>query len=411
MKDNWLPSLPSGSGIYGGKKQSLPRLIYRRLFLDISRSSSSDERKQILESKYNEIIQCSGGDALKMKWILPNFIVNFLEKSELTFLLKALKSKRKLKRNQSSLIFPHCADEFDLSSDFYASAFGDVDVDPINNDAMVTTLGSCFAKNISFHLKNLGYQCENLRLTEDMNSPMSNLELVKLCLMPDEYCDNYLESWNEKFFNLSGIVTRDQIDKALVRDKKGLRQARKRLRDSDNIILTFGNILNFAPIGNTLSGAENPPRFLRLFQSEDIGFSLNFNGAMKSLGYELKAFSYEDTLRACEDLMASISRLNPKAKIILTLSPVPIDSILGMKGSHKSSVTMDCYSKSILRTCIQHLIDTNNHIKYFPAFEIVRWLAPVTGTKVFGEEDAASRHVSEKVLLSIYDYFVSLAAE
>lgn len=409
MLNNWVPPLPNGEGIYGNKDRSLPRFFFRRLFHAISSARSHEERMHILRSMSNELLDCRGGDAIKMKWRLPRFIVDILDQDELAFLSHGLNSRKRLKRAHSALVFPHCADEFDISPEFYESTFGEIDLHPISPDTTVTTLGSCFARNISFHLKRLGYNCENLSLTEDMNSPMSNLELVKLCLEKDEYCDNYLHSWNEKFFSLSDSLTRAQIDRSTSKDKVALQNARSRLRQSDYIILTFGNVLNFAPVDSVPQISDSPPRFLRLFQSEAIDSRISFNGAMKSLGYELKAFSYEETLFSCKELLSSVSRINPSAKILLTLSPVPIDSILGIKGSFKSSVTFDCYSKSILRACIQNLIESDNNIKYFPAFEIVRWLAPLAGLKVFGEEDAASRHVSEKVLLSIYDYFISLA--
>ena len=408
MSNNWQPESKKSTGIYKDKDQSLPRFIYRRVFHDISNAKSFEERKNIIRAKFQEIINCKKGDALKMKWILPAYIKDILDNNELSFLNEAIRSRKKIKRSQSALIFPHCADEFDLCPEFYEAAFGDIDLDPIRQDALITTLGSCFARNISFHLAKLGYRCENLAITEDMNSPMSNLELIRLCLMNDNDCDEYLEDWNERFFNTSESLTRNEIAKFKAKDKKAVQKARARLRASNHIILTFGNILNFACVAEMAQRTNTPPRFLRLFQSEDIGFRMNYNGAMKSLGYELKAFSYESTLEASKSLIDGISKLNPNAKILLTLSPVPIDNALGIKSNICSSVTLDCYSKSILRSCIQNLLDTNYNVKYFPSFEIVRWLAPVTGTKVFGEEDAASRHVSEKVLLSIYNYFVSL---
>ena len=410
MKNNFVPPLPNGKGIYGNKDRSLPRFIYRRLFHALSSAKSRDERMHILRSSSKELIDCRGADAIKMKWRLPKYIMNILDKDELTLLSQALKSRKRIKGAHSALIFPHCADEFDISPNFYASTFGEIDLPPFSRDTTITTLGSCFARNISFHLKELRYNCENLSITEDMNSPMSNLELVRLCLEQDKYCENYLQFWNEKFFALSDSLTRDQIDKSISKDIESLQYARSRLVNSHYIILTFGNVLNFAPIDGVSQSAGIPPRFLRLFQSEAINSRISFNGAMKSLGYELKAFTHEDTLNYCKDLISSLSMLNPSAKIVLTLSPVPVDSVLGLKGIFKSSVTLDCYSKSTLRSCIQHLIDSDNKIRYFPAFEIVRWLAPVSGCKVFGEEDAASRHVSEKVLLSIYDYFVSLVS-
>ena len=113
-----------------------------------------------------------------MKWRLPKYISNILDKDELTLLSQALQSRKRIKGAHSALIFPHCADEFHISPDFYASTFGEINLHPISRETTITTLGSCFARNISSHLKGLRYNCENLGITEDMNSPMSNLSSV-----------------------------------------------------------------------------------------------------------------------------------------------------------------------------------------------------------------------------------------
>ena len=65
MKNNWVPPLPNGKGIYGNKDRSLPRFIYRRLFHALSSAKSRDERMHILRSMSQELIDCRGEMRLK----------------------------------------------------------------------------------------------------------------------------------------------------------------------------------------------------------------------------------------------------------------------------------------------------------------------------------------------------------
>ena len=49
----------------------------------------------------------------------------------------------------------------------------------------------------------------------------------------------------------------------------------------------------------------------------------------------------------------------------------------------------------------------DNFLYYLPSYEIVRWIAPLTGIPVFGKEDASSRHVSNIILNAACDFIYS----
>lgn len=59
--------------------------------------------------------------------------------------------------------------------------------------------------------------------------------------------------------------------------------------------------------------------------------------------------------------------INPSARMILTVSPVPL--IATASGNHVLSATM--YSKSVLRAVAGELADANDDVSYFPSYEIV----------------------------------------
>jgi hypothetical protein len=65
--------------------------------------------------------------------------------------------------------------------------------------------------------------------------------------------------------------------------------------------------------------------------------------------------------------IAALARVNPKARIILTVSPVPLAATFS--GGHVLTAT--AYSKAVLRVAAQELADAYPHVAYFGSYEIV----------------------------------------
>jgi hypothetical protein len=85
--------------------------------------------------------------------------------------------------------------------------------------------------------------------------------------------------------------------------------------------------------------------------------------------------------------ISGIRKVNPQIKIILTVSPVPLTATAS--GRHVLVATT--YSKSVLRAVAGQLADNNDHIDYFPSYEII------TGTPfggVFFDSNKRSVHAA-----------------
>jgi hypothetical protein len=70
------------------------------------------------------------------------------------------------------------------------------------------------------------------------------------------------------------------------------------------------------------------------------------------------------------DLEAFLERLkglNPRARVVLTVSPVPL--IATMSGHHVLAATT--YSKSVLRVAAETIRNRHDHVAYFPSFEVI----------------------------------------
>ncbi|MCS6921307.1 MAG: GSCFA domain-containing protein, partial [Elioraea sp.] len=65
--------------------------------------------------------------------------------------------------------------------------------------------------------------------------------------------------------------------------------------------------------------------------------------------------------------IASLRRVNPRARVILTVSPVPLKATAEDRHVLQSTV----YSKSVLRVAAQEICDTHEDVAYFPSYEII----------------------------------------
>ncbi|MBT5241152.1 MAG: hypothetical protein HN793_11255 [Rhodospirillaceae bacterium] len=99
-----------------------------------------------------------------------------------------------------------------------------------------------------------------------------------------------------------------------------------------------------------------------------------------------------------------IRSLSPKAKVVLTVSPIPLIKSFRPGGS---AFVEDCVSKSIMRVAATMVMSQSiPDVFYWPSFEIVRWLTAHSGP-VFGSDvELGSRHVNADVIDVVADLFI-----
>lgn len=95
-----------------------------------------------------------------------------------------------------------------------------------------------------------------------------------------------------------------------------------------------------------------------------------------------------------ELFLAELSVVNPKAKVILTVSPVPLIATFEPRHVLQSTV----YSKSVLRVAAEEIVRNHSNVEYFASYEIVT--ATGDSRAYFSDDlrtvtDEAVRHVIE----------------
>ncbi|MDZ4095330.1 MAG: GSCFA domain-containing protein [Paracoccaceae bacterium] len=83
--------------------------------------------------------------------------------------------------------------------------------------------------------------------------------------------------------------------------------------------------------------------------------------------HEFVNSDYAEILADAEWVLASLRRVNPQLRVLLTVSPVPLTATAS--GDHVLPATI--YSKSVLRAVAGKLAGSHAHVDYFPSYEIV----------------------------------------
>ncbi|MEO9496881.1 MAG: GSCFA domain-containing protein [Roseobacter sp.] len=109
--------------------------------------------------------------------------------------------------------------------------------------------------------------------------------------------------------------------------------------------------------------------------------------------------NFTQVLSALEQSLCLIKQINPKIKIILTVSPVPL--IATQSGEHVLVATS--LSKSILRAVAGEIENNDPNVKYFPSFEIIT--NPVFEGRFYEEN---KRSVSEDGVAFVMRHFFGL---
>jgi GSCFA family len=392
---------------YGGKPSSLPRFVYRRLAAALK--ANPESRGGALDAAIEELLTGANPDLRKFKFTLPALLQAALRPEEVD-LFTARTAQRREHAGRLKMVYPHVSDEFSLDPAFLLSVLDMGEGPRVAAPGRFFTIGSCFARNIAEFLSRNGHPAKTFALAEDLNSPISNAFIFDILRRDPADRMATLAMWVRRIFpELDEASAAEVARQRLV----GLTEVAASLREADCVVLTLGNVVDFFrdDAGADLPLAEKIfPKFVAMPGDEDIAVRSNAAARLKKQGATLRLASYRETQEAITACIMGIRR-ETAAPIVVTLSPVPVDSVIGLAGDLKSAIEVDCVSKARLRSAFDEaaaeLRAAYGPIHYFPSFEIVRWIGPMLSIPSFGYDDAASRHVSSPILDAICQLFLN----
>jgi len=266
----------------------------------------------------------------------------------------------------------------------------------------VFTIGSCFAREMERALGTIGFNVLSLRrsnlIDPNLTSGYANryntasiLNELKWAAGEPFPANGFAEVRAGAFVDLHshpviGVKSSEEI--------KSLREALTtyfaQIYSADVVTVTLGLIegwfdkkdstyLNFAPI-----------------------FGQDARRILTSDRFEFRVMSYEENMAALEEINALIERHNPKARIIVTVSPVSLSATF----SDRDVVVANCFSKSMLRTCAETWKQRHpDRITYFPSYE----MATLSNRATAYADDGM--HIRPAFVNEIIGYFKEVALE
>jgi hypothetical protein len=128
-------------------------------------------------------------------------------------------------------------------------------------------------------------------------------------------------------------------------------------------------------------------------------------GSFDPQRYRHRNLGVDEVVADLEAFIAEWRLVNPRARLILTVSPVPLIATMG--GTHVLQATT--YSKSVLRVAAETVRQRHEGVAYFPSYEII---TSATSRGAYFAEDLRSvteqgvAHVMRSFFRHVFDGLV-----
>lgn len=207
----------------------------------------------------------------------------------------------------------------------------------------ILVIGSCFAEHIGELLQEHKFNVEQnpngivfnpLSIVQHIQNYLENKPLTKDDLF------NYNDQWHN--WQYHSRYSNSKSDEALVLMNKQLNAAHEQLQKAKWLVITWGSA--HAYVLNTTQ--QLVANCHKVSQKE----------------FTKKLISTQEIIRAYQQLIAALTKINPQLNILFTVSPVRYtrDGVIGNN-----------ISKAQLLSAIPLLAEQFNNVYYFPSYEIV----------------------------------------
>jgi len=241
-------------------------------------------------------------------------------------------------------------------------------------DDSVVAIGSCFAGELRTYLRRAGLESRRIFVPEGLNNTYALLDFL---------------SWSVTGSTSGTGFRYDRDEDGKIREwlpAESRERYAERLAEAGALVCTIG--------------------VAEVWQDRETG-GVFWHGVPEQIydadRHVSRLTTVEENVENIRRIVELVRRVNPRAPIALTLSPVPL------KGTFRgiSSLSADCVSKSVLRVALDRVMgDGREGVYYWPSFEIVKWAGVHLSWPAYGLDDGKSRHVTRRLVAEIVDVFV-----
>jgi len=213
----------------------------------------------------------------------------------------------------------------------------------ITLDSSVLLLGSCFAENI-------GYKMRDNKFLADINptgisyNPVSLAENIRRACQQDIVFEKELLNNGEKYihFDFHSSLGHFDVSTCLQKINEAIEQLHNSIQKADFIFMSLGSAVVFEHLQNQAIVSN-----CHKFPKEE---------------FNKRQLDISEITDSLHELLKDIYQLNPEVNIILTVSPVR-HARHGLIENNKS--------KAKLIAAVHELVDNDDQLYYFPSYEII----------------------------------------
>lgn len=214
----------------------------------------------------------------------------------------------------------------------------------IDYNSKIVSLGSCFAVNMGEKLDYFKFQ-NSLNPFGILFHPLALEKIISKAISKEEFTEDDIFFHNERWhsFDVHSDLSASDKEAFLKSLNASLKKLETDLIESSHIIITLGTSWVY-----------------RKIDSDSIVANCH---KVPQNAFKKELFSVETSKKSLERIIVAISKVNPKAKIIFTISPV----------RHiKDGFAENQWSKANLISATQEILNQNSEIiNYFPSYEIM----------------------------------------
>ena len=207
----------------------------------------------------------------------------------------------------------------------------------------LTLIGSCFTENIGNRLSMLKFKTI-VNPFGILYNPLSINTCMQQIINVKHYSQDDLLFYNDKWLSLNhhGCFSNVDVDICLDNINKSIINMHDNLISTKYIFITFGTsiVYFFKETGNVVGNCHKMP-------------------AEK---FYMKRVSLDETVKSIENIVNSLTKLNPNINIVLTVSPIR---------HWKDGPVENQLSKSTLLLAVNELVKHHDNVAYFPVYEIM----------------------------------------
>lgn len=275
----------------------------------------------------------------------------------------------------------------------------------IDERDQISTLGSCFAQHLAKHICKSGY---NYLVTEPLRSDEEQTEIAKM--MASQFSARYgniytvrqalqlldrANGWEPKdstwerdgrFYDAfrpnifpGGFASEELL---LEERKRHLGNVKKVFTHSDVVVFTLGLTETWMSLQD---GAVYPvaPGVVA--------------GSMDESQHAFKNFNYTEVMNDLTAWCIRLREMNPKIRILLTVSPVPLNATYEPRNVWLSTT----YSKATLRAAAGDVASALPFVDYFPSYEIIT--CPQVQGRYFEDDLREVKEIGVRHVMRVFD--------